>query len=66
MRVERPPSEALRRQIAPASAPVRERVVAARERQQHRLAGQPQTCNAQLTSQQIRDLGRIHPAPCSC
>ena len=39
MRVERPPSEALRRQIAPASALVRDRVVAARERQQHRLAG---------------------------
>jgi len=62
MRVERPPSEALRRQIAPESALVRDRVVAARERQQHRLAGHPETCNAQLTSQQIRDLGRIQPA----
>ncbi len=39
MRVERPPSEALRRQAAPASATVRERVVAARERQERRLAG---------------------------
>jgi magnesium chelatase family protein len=61
MRVERPPSEALRRQSAPASAIVRERVVAARERQSARLAGQPETCNAQLTSRQIREVGRITP-----
>ncbi len=62
MRVERPPAEALRRQIAPASAGVRERVVVARERQLHRLAGQPEVCNAQLTSRQIRELGRITPS----
>ena len=60
MRVERPPADALRRQIAPTSAEVRERVVAARERQLHRLAGQPETCNAQLTSRQIREVGRDH------
>ena len=41
MRVERPRAEALRRQIAPASAEVRERVVAARERQLARLAASP-------------------------
>ena len=40
MRVERPPADALRKQIAPTSAEVRERVIAARERQLHRLAGQ--------------------------
>jgi magnesium chelatase family protein len=33
--------------------------VAARERQSDRLAGQPETCNAQLTSRQIRDVGQI-------
>ena len=58
MRVERPPAEALRQQIAPTSAEVRERVVAARERQLHRLAGQPEVCNAQLTSRQIREVGQ--------
>lgn len=62
MRVERPPAEALRSQIAPASARVRERVVVARERQLHRLAGQPEVCNAQLTSRQIRDVGRVTPS----
>jgi len=62
MRVERPPSDALRRQVAPKSATVRERVVAARERQLHRLHGQPETCNAQLTSLQLRELGRVKPA----
>ena len=59
MRVERPAAEALRQQIAPTSAAVRERVIVARERQQHRLAGEPETCNAQLTSKQLRELGRI-------
>jgi magnesium chelatase family protein len=62
MRVERPPAEALRQQSAPASAGVRERVVVARERQLHRLAGQPEVCNAQLTSRQIREIGRITPS----
>jgi magnesium chelatase family protein len=62
MRVERPPSEALRRQVAPASATVRERVVAARERQEHRLADQPEVCNAQLTSRQIRELADVMPS----
>jgi magnesium chelatase family protein len=62
MRVERPPSEALRRQAAPASATVRERVVAARERQERRLAHEPEVCNAQLTSRQIRELGNVTPS----
>ena len=59
MRVERPPAEALRRQAAPSSATVRERVVVARERQEQRLSGEPENCNAQLTSRQIRDLGEV-------
>ena len=62
MRVERPPSEALRKQSAPASTEIRERVIAARERQEQRLTGQPETCNAQLTSRQIREVGRITPS----
>jgi magnesium chelatase family protein len=59
MRVERPPADALRQQIAPTSAEVRERVIVARERQLHRLADHPEVCNAQLTSQQIRVIGCI-------
>jgi magnesium chelatase family protein len=62
MRVERPPAEALRRQAAPSSCAIRERVMAARERQHHRLDGQPETCNAQLTSRQIREVGNITPS----
>jgi magnesium chelatase family protein len=62
MRVERPPAEALRQQIAPTSADIVERVLVARERQTRRLAGQPETCNAQLTSRQIREVGRIAPS----
>ncbi len=37
-------------------------MVVARERQLHRLAGQPETCNAQLTSRQIRELGQVTPS----
>jgi magnesium chelatase family protein len=39
-----------------------ERVVAARERQVHRLKGQPESCNAQLTSRQIREVGNVAPS----
>jgi magnesium chelatase family protein len=62
LRVERPRAEALRKQTAPPSADVAARVVAARERQLARLAGQPETCNAQLTSRQIRELGHVTPS----
>ena len=62
MRVERPPADALRQQIAPPSADIVERVIAARERQTRRLAGHPETCNAQLTSRQIREVGQITPS----
>jgi magnesium chelatase family protein len=62
MRVERPPADALRQQIAPTSAEIRERVTVARERQLHRLVGQREVCNAQLTSRQIREVGRITPS----
>jgi magnesium chelatase family protein len=62
MRVERPPSEALRKQSAPPSDTIRARVLAARERQERRLNGYAETCNAQLTSRQIREVGRITPS----
>jgi magnesium chelatase family protein len=62
MRVERPPAEALREQVAPSSASVRERVTEARERQLHRLEGHPETSNAQLNSRQIRELARVTPS----
>src|SRR3954449_6871665 len=62
MRVERPASEALRRQAAPSSTAIRDRVVAARERQSARLAGYGETCNAQLTSRQIREVGQVAPS----
>jgi magnesium chelatase family protein len=59
MRVERPSGAALRSQAAPASAVVRERVIAARERQMCRLRGEPETCNADLTPRQLDERGRI-------
>jgi magnesium chelatase family protein len=62
LRVERPRAEALRRQIAPASAEVAARVLAAREHQLARLEGHAETCNAQLTSRQIRELGHVTPS----
>jgi magnesium chelatase family protein len=62
MRVERPPADALRRQVAPRSVEVVARVIAARERQLHRLRGCPENCNAQLTSRQIRELGQVTPS----
>ena len=62
MRVERPAANALRTQAAPASAEIRERVVAARERQPRAWPASRETCNAQLTSRQIREVGRITPS----
>src|SRR4051794_35071165 len=62
MTVERPPAEALRRQTGPRSADVAARVVAARERQRHRLAGAPESCNAQLRSRPVREHGRGTPS----
>ena len=56
--VGRPSAAALRAQSAPASAVIRERIVAARERQTARLAGTGLTCNAQLTARLLRDLAR--------
>jgi magnesium chelatase family protein len=53
---------ALRRQAAPRSADVVARVIAARERQTARLRGCAETCNAQLSSRQIRELAQVTPS----
>jgi magnesium chelatase family protein len=54
--VRRPPARALRDEGGPPSRSIRERVVAARERQQRRLAPHGVTCNARMTARQLRDL----------
>ena len=54
--VGRPSGAALRTQAAPCSAAVRDRIVAARERQTARLAGVGLTCNAQLDARLLREL----------
>jgi magnesium chelatase family protein len=59
MRVSRPSGAALHSQSAPSSAAVRERVLAARERQTRRLEGETGACNSDLTPRQLQDHGRI-------
>jgi magnesium chelatase family protein len=59
--VGRPSGEALRNQAAPRSAVVRERIVAARERQTARLARHGLTCNAQLDARLLRELSGATP-----
>lgn len=54
--VERPSARELRDQAGPPSAQVRERVMAARERQAARFAGTVVSCNAQMTAAMLRDL----------
>ncbi len=60
--VGRPSAARLRDDAAPSSAAVRERVIAARERQTARLGGTPATCNAQLTPVMLRELARVTPS----
>jgi len=64
--VGRPSAEALREQHAPASAIVRERVVAARERQARRFAGLGVSCNAQMTPRMVRELVHATPSALRC
>ena len=59
--VGRPSGDALRDQAAPRSAVVRERIVAARERQTARLTRHGLTCNAQLDARLLRELARATP-----
>jgi magnesium chelatase family protein len=60
--VGRPPAEALRAQEAPSSAAVRERVVAARERQSDRLAAHGLACNAQMSARLLREHANATPS----
>jgi magnesium chelatase family protein len=60
--VGRPTARALRDQRSPASAVLRERVVAARERQSRRYAGLGVTCNAQMTPRMVRELVGATPS----
>ena len=60
--VPRPTAEALRTQVAPSSAAVRERVVAARERQTARLAGTGCACNAQMPPAVVRERACVTPS----
>jgi magnesium chelatase family protein len=62
LQVPRPDAAAMRDQRAPASAEVRARVVAARERQALRLRGTGATCNAEMTPAMLRELGRFTPS----
>jgi magnesium chelatase family protein len=59
--VGRPPADALRDEIAPASAIVRARVIEARERQASRLAAYGVSCNAEMTPRVMRETAA--PAP---
>jgi magnesium chelatase family protein len=60
--VGRPSARALRDEAGPPSAAVRERVVAARERQHRRLAPHGVSSNARMTTRQLRDLAGATPA----
>ncbi len=60
--VGRPAGEALRTQEAPSSAAVRERVVAARERQADRLAAHGLACNAQMSARVLREHAAATPS----
>ncbi len=60
--VGRPAAEALREEQAPSSAAVRERVVAARERQSDRLAAHGLACNAQMSARLLREHANATPS----
>ncbi len=63
LRVEQPSRAALRAEGEPEhSAPIRERVIAARARQAGRLSGTPVSCNAQLRPAELRRLCRLDGA----
>jgi magnesium chelatase family protein len=60
--VGRPAAGALRDEQAPSSAAVRERVVAARDRQAERLGRHGLTCNAQMPARLLRELAGATPS----
>jgi len=57
--VSRPTAVELRSPGIASTAAVRERVLAARERQQHRLAGTPARCNGQMDGPLVRSVVRL-------
>jgi magnesium chelatase family protein len=57
--VERPPAAQLRRRPSYSSASLRERVVAARERQVRRFHGTPVSCNAQMTPRMADERAQV-------
>ena len=60
--VGRPAAGALRDEQAPPSAAIRERVVAARERQAARLTAHGLTCNAQMPARLLREHANAGPS----
>jgi magnesium chelatase family protein len=60
--VGRPAAAALRTEQAPCSAAIRERVVAARDRQADRFAAHGTTCNAQMTARMLREHSAATPS----
>jgi magnesium chelatase family protein len=60
--VDRPSAAALRGQVAPSSAEVRSRVVAARDRQEARLSGTGVACNAHMPPAVLRDRAAVTPS----
>ena len=60
--VVRPAARAFAEQAAPPSASLRERVLAARERQSRRFGGLGVACNAQMTPRMVRELVGATPA----
>jgi len=62
LHVPRPSATKLRDEAAPSSASVRERVLAARERQHRRLGGTGATANAEMSPAMLRDLAGVTPS----
>ena len=62
LRVEQPRARDVTAESDPeASRPIRERVVAARSLQQHRLRESPAACNAQMSHAELRQLADLEP-----
>jgi magnesium chelatase family protein len=62
LEVLRPTAGALRDQAGPRSAEVRDRVIAARERQALRMLGSGASCNAEMTARMLRELAAATPS----
>jgi magnesium chelatase family protein len=62
LEVLRPTAQALRDQAGPLSSEIRERVIAARERQALRMAGSGASCNAEMSARMLRELAAATPS----